>query len=212
MPLTFFSLPRELRDMVYSYSLRCIHEDRHVAVVLGPKPSGRFNVPVHSLWPVDINLALLRTCRDIHNEAAAMLYSQNTFCVLFSCMLEWLVAQIGPTNSAAIRVIILRAQNPSAMDLVRAFHGTYGEANNTPLEPNLDGGEEEKTIQDPSARIARVFQHDLPGLRRLGIIDLERREDTSGSRMTRMESVYLRGAEVESFDQLEGFSWITRLP
>ncbi|KAL8845762.1 MAG: hypothetical protein Q9221_009101 [Calogaya cf. arnoldii] len=67
--LCFFSLARELRDRIYEYALTTSN------VV---SPSYR-KMPSQLFYPEQYAVALLRTNKQISNEAAAILYSSNTF-------------------------------------------------------------------------------------------------------------------------------------
>ncbi|KAF2203467.1 hypothetical protein GQ43DRAFT_438792 [Delitschia confertaspora ATCC 74209] len=61
------SLPRELRDRIYTYALS------------SKSPSSWPN-PVTPFPPRNLNPALLRTCRYVYEEAAPILYANNKFC------------------------------------------------------------------------------------------------------------------------------------
>ncbi|KAL8972152.1 MAG: hypothetical protein Q9183_000691 [Haloplaca sp. 2 TL-2023] len=75
-PLTFLSLPLEIRNMVYRELL--------VSATAIKKPHklvwNQKSIMVNSLHSVkDIDSAILRVCRTIYDEALPVLYGQNTF-------------------------------------------------------------------------------------------------------------------------------------
>jgi hypothetical protein len=116
----FLDLPAELRLMVYSHLLR-IPEAADVCGIWNEKPT--------------VDVALLRTCKQIHGEASHYFYSTNTFCFLEHCddfqdddddlaMNQgrmWLTS-IGKTNALSIRHLQLRIREERAtkyyMDLL----------------------------------------------------------------------------------------------
>ena len=75
-PLTFLSLPLEIRNMIYRELL--------VSATAIKKPHklvwNKKSIMVNSLHPVkDIDSAILRVCRTIYDEALPVLYGKNTF-------------------------------------------------------------------------------------------------------------------------------------
>lgn len=96
MPFPFLELPKELRDLIYLYSL-C--------------PRGRLGFKVK--WPSkyrgkpdhDQKLALLAVCRQIHDEALPMFYSRNVFYIDRSGYLPSLVRDHNAKFIRAISVV-----------------------------------------------------------------------------------------------------------
>lgn len=88
----FFTLPREIRDCIYGLVLVC-----------EPK---LMKFPRDKDEP-QIDPSLLRTCKQIHDEASLILYTRNKF--FFSkpkATLEWF-NQIGPNNFKSVKNIKL---------------------------------------------------------------------------------------------------------
>lgn len=66
-PFPFLSLPRELRDEIYSYVL-----------LFGP-PKEPFSIPVPLFERPCLETSLIYLNKQIHDEATSVLYSRNTF-------------------------------------------------------------------------------------------------------------------------------------
>ncbi|KAK6532744.1 hypothetical protein TWF281_006921 [Arthrobotrys megalospora] len=90
MPPTFLTLPRELRDEIYSHLL--IHPTPPTPTYLQTPISSR---PKYK--PVKLStLSILRVNQQVHDEAAAVLYSSNTFSIWINIIADW-------TSSAEIK-------------------------------------------------------------------------------------------------------------
>lgn len=112
MPITFLSLPLELRTQIYEYVLLLPDSKTWIgypAPTTSPtSPTFSFAIPPPDLDnPIPINppksstgpAALLRACSIINQEASQVLYSRNCFKVKAAqTLLEWLKA-IGPQNT-----------------------------------------------------------------------------------------------------------------
>ncbi|KAI9672647.1 MAG: hypothetical protein M1831_000082 [Alyxoria varia] len=86
-PSPFLRLPREIRDMIYEYSLACAEESKKNSTTYIVPTSGKFNYEP----------GLLHTCRQIQNEALPVFYARNIFVVNldyldFSLVEKWLNA------------------------------------------------------------------------------------------------------------------------
>lgn len=112
MPVTFFTLPVELRLRIYDHVLISrwypgeklwpMDRDKKMIMVddrIDEKASGSdtFTSP-----------ALLRTCRTIYLEASPILYTKNSFGVRDPRSLTAFMQQIGSTNTRYLRTLILR--------------------------------------------------------------------------------------------------------
>lgn len=87
MPVTFFNLPLELRLQVYGHAF--IPNDHEYS------------------WKRDsgdrATVSLLRTCKQIHNEAASVLYSSITFHLYVCPKALYFLRAIGPINKTYIK-------------------------------------------------------------------------------------------------------------
>ena len=73
MPFPFMSLPCELRNLVYHFSFTTTEPEIY------PDPTS--SLARHRLIPESVfQVALLRTCRIVHEEASATLYGTKIFC------------------------------------------------------------------------------------------------------------------------------------
>ena len=118
----FLDLPGELRRQIYAH------------VLLVPDAA----IDVGAIWnePPKLGVALLRTCRQVHDEAAHFLYSANTFCFLEQCdafsvdgddvdenpCFKWL-RTIGAANALSIRNLQLRLRDERLADYYAACLG-----------------------------------------------------------------------------------------
>ncbi|KAK6501673.1 hypothetical protein TWF481_009502 [Arthrobotrys musiformis] len=74
MAFPFLALPREIRDEVYKYFVLFDTDPP-------PLPSAERHLYWESLNPVSLDLSILRVNKQIHEEAARILYSQNVFTI-----------------------------------------------------------------------------------------------------------------------------------
>ena len=92
---TFLLLPLELRLQIYEYIFLC--KKRIV-------PHKKHHYPVEHPIPTSI----LRTCKQIHQEASPILYSKNTFLITYPMeILKWL-PKIGQANMKLLENIHLQ--------------------------------------------------------------------------------------------------------
>lgn len=99
MPVTFFNLPLELRLQVYGHAFIPTEHDYSWKRKSGDRAT----------------VSLLRTCKQIHNEAASVLYSRVTF-HLYVCpkALDFL-RSIGPINKTYIKSLHIFFTNAPKM-------------------------------------------------------------------------------------------------
>ena len=100
--ITFFSLPIELRVMIYNHAL------------IRPTPIILIE-PDHPTGGSKLCPALLQTCKAIHQEAATILYSENIFMTqkpeLRIELIQVLLERIGPLNIKSIKNVQLHIDN-----------------------------------------------------------------------------------------------------
>lgn len=101
-PLPFLSLPREVRDQIYMYSLQAPREafvtTRHVGMLSCDKYPNSAHYPFKPATP-----GLLLVNKQIHEEANRVLYSYNKFTFHHPRELLEFQEQVGSLNCALIR-------------------------------------------------------------------------------------------------------------
>ncbi|MCJ1478758.1 hypothetical protein MMC13_007442 [Lambiella insularis] len=116
--LSFLDLPQELRDSIYQYRFRCQKDvfgnlrvfiiDRSDQSLADKWPDPPKAIPGHStMVKGKILLALLLACRQIHNEAARLLYSQQAFSFTSISSLKRRVHAIGTSIAQLVKRVVL---------------------------------------------------------------------------------------------------------
>ncbi|KAK6346362.1 hypothetical protein TWF730_010688 [Orbilia blumenaviensis] len=160
-PFPFLSLPREIRDEVYTYIV-------HFPVP--PIPSGRVerSVKEHYVLPhpgCELELSILRVNRQIHLEASEALYSRNVF--HFQVVTSSSVADTGPRE-------YVRAYYDSPWENLVCFRqGTVGHLDDREIRENFRStplisyfGPRKVYKSQEGTRVANgVVQLQLPPLR-----------------------------------------------
>ena len=77
-PISFFSLPRELRDNIYAYLFEAVYTQREGNAHLPMAESGRAGS--HSEAEISDRLAIMQASRRLWEEGSTVLYGQHVFC------------------------------------------------------------------------------------------------------------------------------------
>ncbi|KAJ6259614.1 hypothetical protein Dda_5252 [Drechslerella dactyloides] len=101
-PSRFMGLPRELRDEIYRYLLLIDVEAPDVAGVTNEADenfnlSSNFKYAHYVYRPVRLDLAILRVCKQVHDEATEVFYSERTFVIKVMTMAD-LCGEVGGFN------------------------------------------------------------------------------------------------------------------
>lgn len=114
MPQHLLTLPRELRDQIYTYFLSCkavLPYDYRYEVRFRDNASmngGRRGTRVIRFDPeYPLSTALLRTCEQIHDEGTEMLYGTNVFVFRLAMLLRKFLSNIPYKHLDKIRKITL---------------------------------------------------------------------------------------------------------
>ncbi len=186
-PVTFFSLPVELRIQIYEHALVLSGSEHWISS--SPPPYSEYRIPPSG--PKLFNrpaIPLLRTCRTIYREASAVFYRGNRFKVKVSkSLLHWLQA-IGPVNIQHLKALHIIASSRDSNQILwsEVFRTLRDEANGlrdifVSWKHDLRG---DCCIRDPLARIR--------GLKKL-VIDTSVIENFS-LEMVRNSQAYLQDA------------------
>lgn len=132
MPLSFLDLPRELRDQIYSDVL----SPTGFIALYHPRNLIHVRIASYSLTQRGfsaVNLALLRTCKQIANESRGLLWKLNSFHWLSSRPLQpdwWQIDKIYQVQSVCLALAI---QNVTSHSHLRRFPDVCMNARSTDL-------------------------------------------------------------------------------